>query len=123
MNVLKKVQAIDPAANFRHPVYGLNNCPDNEADWILCIWLNGNGGVKPAYAALVAGDYPAAYQAQLDREAAQAAARPKRSQINAAKDAVNNASSVAALRTAVANLILLMDAVLLFQDVDVDEEN
>ena len=48
--------------------------------------------------------------------------RPKRSQINATVTSVANANSVAELRVAVANLMTLMDNVLAFQQVDVDED-
>jgi hypothetical protein len=122
MNLEMKVLGIDPNANFRHPQLGLNRCPDNEAQWDSVTWQNGNGGTKPTYAELVAASYPADYQAALDNEAARIAARPKRSEINAAKAATQAASSVAALRASMEGLIDLMDRVLLFQQVDVDED-
>lgn len=73
MNVLKKVQAIDPDANFRHPELGLNRCEDDATEWGRVVWINGNEDgngdpVKPTYAELVAADYPAAYQQQVALE-------------------------------------------------------
>lgn len=49
--------------------------------------------------------------------------RPKRSQITATQASVASAQSVAELRVAVANLMTLMDNILAFQKVDVDEQN
>jgi len=69
-----------------------------------------------------AADAEAARQAAEAAEAARLAARPKRSEINAAKAATQAATSVTDLRASVEGLIDLMDRVLLFQQVDVDED-
>ena len=55
-------------------------------------------------------------------EATRLSKQPKRSTINAAKTAVGASNSIASLRTAVAGLIDLMDDVLAFQSVEVDED-
>ena len=67
-------------------------------------------------------DFTANQDAANAAEAARLAARPKRSEINAAKAATKGASTVASLRASVEGLIDLMDRVLLFQQVDVDED-
>jgi len=53
---------------FRHPQYGLNNCPTIE-DWAACIWLDGNGVPKPTKQELTDAPYPLEYQQQLQLEA------------------------------------------------------
>jgi len=55
-------------------------------------------------------------------EAARLAKRPKRSEINALKAKVATDNSVASLRATVDLLIGMMDSVLAFQQVDVDED-
>jgi hypothetical protein len=56
------------------------------------------------------------------KEAVRMSKRPKRSQINATMASVSGATTVPELRVAVANLMTLMDNVLVFQQVDVDED-
>jgi len=56
-------------------------------------------------------------------EATRLSKRPKRSQITATQESVSKANSVADLRVAVANLMTLMDNILAFQKVDIDEQN
>ena len=61
-------------------------------------------------------------QAQADKKGARLAKRPKRSEINALTAKVGNDNSVAELRATVALLVGMMDDVLAFQQVDVDED-
>lgn len=68
-----------------------------------------------------AAEVQAAADAQAKADA-HAAKRPKRSQINAATSAVKAATSVAELRNAVGLLAQLMDSILTYQRVDVDED-
>ena len=55
-------------------------------------------------------------------EAVRLTKRPKRSQINAAKAATASAQTVPELRAAVVELMVLLDNVLSYQRVDVDED-
>jgi hypothetical protein len=56
------------------------------------------------------------------KEATRMGKRPKRSLINATKASVQGANTVPELRVAVANLMELLDGVLAFQNVNVDED-
>jgi alpha-D-ribose 1-methylphosphonate 5-phosphate C-P lyase len=64
----------------------------------------------------------AAQDAEEAKETVRMSKRPKRSQINATMSSVAGATTVPELRVAVANLMTLMDNVLVFQQVDVDED-
>ena len=118
MNIEEKALSIYPNASFRHPQHGLNRCP-TAADWDACAWDAGaSGGAKPTIAELTAAPESDATIA----EALRLAKRPKRSEINALTAKVGNDNSVAELRATVALLVGMMDDVLAFQQVDVDED-
>jgi len=59
---------------------------------------------------------------QASAETTRLSKRPKRSEINAAKASTSAATTLPELRTAVSNLMDLLDNVLAFQRVDVDED-
>ena len=112
MDVALKIDVLYPAAQYG----GCTNL-NTEEQWAAVRWEDGRGP-KPTWAELqAAGEHPS-----VTKEAARQAARPKRSQINAAVGSAAAATSIASLRAAVLALAGVMDSVLVWQQVDVDED-
>ena len=87
------------------------------------------GGERVAFTAQEQAAYEAKSEADAitreaaaTKEATRLTKRPKRSQINSAKATTDNAKTVPELRAAVIELMILLENVLDYQKVDIDED-